>query len=164
MTQGSSSLSTPAPSASLSIHDEPVGEHTPLLSKSSSSTFKAQARVGSGSLKDDEEVHRGKKTPTPLPMVQISIIMLLQLCEPLTSHSIFPYINQVRLHVNSRVGDEADGHLIQLVSELPVTGGDERKVGYYAGLIVRFRSTLARCYAFSLHVLLHFLAISVLRC
>ncbi|KAF8875928.1 major facilitator superfamily domain-containing protein [Infundibulicybe gibba] len=54
--------------------------------------------------------------PTPLPKVQIGIVLLLQLCEPITSQSIYPYINQ-------------------LISELDITGGDERKVGYYAGLI-----------------------------
>lgn len=43
-------------------------------------------------------------------------MLLLQICEPVTSQSIFPYINQ-------------------LVSELGVTGGDEGKVGYYAGMI-----------------------------
>ncbi|KAF8875920.1 major facilitator superfamily domain-containing protein [Infundibulicybe gibba] len=56
------------------------------------------------------------KKSTPLPKVQIGIVLLLQLCEPITSHSIYPYINQ-------------------LVSELDITGGDERKVGYYAGLL-----------------------------
>ncbi|KAG6829997.1 hypothetical protein H0H92_002688 [Tricholoma furcatifolium] len=54
----------------------------------------------------------------PLPWFQISIVLLLQVAEPLTSLSIYPYINQ-------------------LVSELDITGGDKRKVGYYAGLIVR---------------------------
>ncbi|KAH8993664.1 major facilitator superfamily transporter [Lactarius deliciosus] len=57
------------------------------------------------------------RTKTPLPITQIAILLLLQLCEPITSHSIKPYINQ-------------------LVSELPVVDGDEKKVGYYAGLIV----------------------------
>ncbi|KAH8985282.1 MFS general substrate transporter [Lactarius akahatsu] len=57
------------------------------------------------------------RTETPLPITQIVILLLLQLCEPTTSQSIKPYINQ-------------------LVSELPVVGGDERKVGYYAGLIM----------------------------
>ncbi|KAK7032774.1 major facilitator superfamily domain-containing protein [Favolaschia claudopus] len=52
-------------------------------------------------------------TPTPLPKLQLAIIMLVQVCEPLTSQSIYPYINQ-------------------LVSELDITGGDQRKVGYYA--------------------------------
>ncbi|KAF8886137.1 major facilitator superfamily domain-containing protein [Infundibulicybe gibba] len=54
--------------------------------------------------------------PTRLPKVQIGILLLLQVCEPITSHSIYPYINQ-------------------LVSGLDITGGDKRKVGYYAGLI-----------------------------
>ncbi|KAF7330223.1 Efflux pump azaL [Mycena venus] len=53
------------------------------------------------------------KKPTTLPKLQLAIIMLIQICEPLTSQSIYPYINQ-------------------LVSELDITGGDKRKVGYYA--------------------------------
>ncbi|KAF9478324.1 MFS general substrate transporter [Pholiota conissans] len=53
---------------------------------------------------------------TPLPKMQIAIVMLVQVCEPIAAQSIFPYINQ-------------------LISELDVTGGDERKVGYYAGMI-----------------------------
>lgn len=57
-----------------------------------------------------------KRRPTPLPKLQIWIVIILQLCEPITSQSIYPYINQ-------------------LVSELDITGGDERKTGYYAGLI-----------------------------
>ncbi|KAH9026662.1 MFS general substrate transporter [Lactarius hengduanensis] len=64
-------------------------------------------------------LHDGKalRTETPLPITQITVLLLLQLCEPITSLSINPYINQ-------------------LVSELPVVSGDERKVGYYAGFIV----------------------------
>jgi len=42
--------------------------------------------------------------------------MLLQLAEPITSLCISPFINR-------------------LVSELDIIGGDERKVGYYAGMI-----------------------------
>ncbi|KAI0695191.1 MFS general substrate transporter [Cerioporus squamosus] len=57
-----------------------------------------------------------KRKPTPLPKLQIGILMLLNLAEPITSTCIFPFINQ-------------------LVSELDITGGDEKKVGYYAGLI-----------------------------
>ncbi|KAJ7690108.1 hypothetical protein B0H17DRAFT_1290721 [Mycena rosella] len=45
---------------------------------------------------------------TPLPKLQLSVIMLIQICEPLASQSIYPYINQ-------------------LVSELDITGGDEKK-------------------------------------
>ncbi|KAF9007525.1 major facilitator superfamily domain-containing protein [Cyathus striatus] len=57
-----------------------------------------------------------QRKPTPLPKLQIAIVLLLQISEPIASQSIYPYINQ-------------------LVSELDITGGDERKVGYYAGLI-----------------------------
>ncbi|THH30966.1 hypothetical protein EUX98_g3224 [Antrodiella citrinella] len=57
-----------------------------------------------------------KERVTPLPMVQMGTLMLLQLAEPITSQCIYPFINQ-------------------LISELNVTGGDERKVGYYAGMI-----------------------------
>jgi MFS family permease len=57
------------------------------------------------------------RRPTPLPVTQISVLLLLLLAEPITSLSINPYINQ-------------------LVSELSIVGGDERKVGYYAGVLV----------------------------
>ncbi|KAI0714269.1 MFS general substrate transporter [Cerioporus squamosus] len=56
------------------------------------------------------------KAPTPLPTLQIFVLLLMQLAEPITSNCIYPFINQ-------------------LVSELDITGGDEKKVGYYAGLI-----------------------------
>ncbi|KAF7312032.1 Major facilitator superfamily multidrug-resistance DHA1 sub-family [Mycena indigotica] len=56
---------------------------------------------------------------TPLQHAQLAIVMLVQICEPLTSQSIYPYINQ-------------------LISELDITGGDEKKVGYYAGMEALF--------------------------
>ncbi|KAJ3568220.1 hypothetical protein NP233_g5851 [Leucocoprinus birnbaumii] len=54
--------------------------------------------------------------PTPLPKLQVGVVLFLQLCEPITGFSIYPYINE-------------------LVSKLDIVGGDQRKVGYYAGLI-----------------------------
>lgn len=60
---------------------------------------------------------RRKTARTPLPTVQLAILLLIQFAEPISSMSIYPYINQ-------------------LVGELDITGGDMRKVGYYAGLIV----------------------------
>ncbi|KAJ6507874.1 major facilitator superfamily transporter [Mycena vitilis] len=62
---------------------------------------------------DEETALLSRPARTPLPKLQLSVIMLIQICEPLASQSIYPYINQ-------------------LVSELDITGGDERKVGYYA--------------------------------
>ncbi|KAF8150914.1 major facilitator superfamily transporter [Crassisporium funariophilum] len=69
---------------------------------------------------DDEHTPLLKTKPaqkrTPLPKLQIGIILLLQVCEPICSQSIYPYINE-------------------LVSNLDIIGGDTRKIGYYAGLI-----------------------------
>ncbi|KAF7331438.1 Major facilitator superfamily multidrug-resistance DHA1 sub-family [Mycena kentingensis (nom. inval.)] len=61
---------------------------------------------------------------TPIPWKQLSIVMLIQICEPMASYSIYPYINR-------------------LISELDVTGGDEKKVGYYAGVEALFFATEA---------------------
>ncbi|KAG1822969.1 MFS general substrate transporter [Suillus subaureus] len=56
------------------------------------------------------------KPKTPLPKLQLGILLTIQLAEGITSTSIFPYINQ-------------------LISELGITGGDDAVVGYYAGII-----------------------------
>ncbi|KAI0329292.1 MFS general substrate transporter [Cubamyces sp. BRFM 1775] len=57
-----------------------------------------------------------KVQETPLPKLQLFILLYLQLAEPITSTVIYPFVNQ-------------------LVRETGVTGGDERKTGYFAGLI-----------------------------
>ncbi|KAG1882570.1 major facilitator superfamily domain-containing protein [Suillus subluteus] len=57
-----------------------------------------------------------KKPKTPLPKLQIGILITLQLSEPIASTSIFPYINQ-------------------LIRELGITEGNDAAVGYYAGII-----------------------------
>jgi len=54
---------------------------------------------------------------TPLPATQIFILVLPWIAESIVAHSISPYINQ-------------------RVRELPIVGGDVRKVGYYTGIIV----------------------------
>ncbi|KAI0046335.1 major facilitator superfamily transporter [Auriscalpium vulgare] len=68
----------------------------------------------------DEETpllsERPRPQPTPLPLTQILVLLLLQLSEPIVATSILPYINE-------------------LIAGLDITGGDQRKVGYYAGLI-----------------------------
>ncbi|KAJ7473393.1 major facilitator superfamily domain-containing protein [Mycena latifolia] len=60
---------------------------------------------------------------TPLPIRQLTILMLVEFCDPLVSQSIHPYINKA--------------------SELDITGGDEKKVGYYTGLASLFFLTEA---------------------
>ena len=77
-----------------------------------------------------------KRKPNPLPKLQLAVVLLLQVCEPITSQSIFPYINQVHLLRKSR--EVSCHHFPQLIIELDITGGDDRKVGYYAGLIVEW--------------------------
>ncbi|KAG2127825.1 MFS general substrate transporter [Suillus cothurnatus] len=56
------------------------------------------------------------KPKTPLPKLQLGLILTIQLAEGITSMSIFPYINQ-------------------FIRELGITGGDDAAVGYYAGII-----------------------------
>jgi hypothetical protein len=36
-----------------------------------------------------------RQKPNPLPWDQLSIVLLLQICGPLTGYSIYPYITQV---------------------------------------------------------------------
>ena len=83
-----------------------------------------------------------KRLPNPLPKLQLAIVLLLQVCEPITSQSILPYINQVRLLRRSR--EASSQSFRQLIIELDITGGDNRKVGYYAGLIVEWKLVLVK--------------------
>ncbi|KAJ7501506.1 major facilitator superfamily domain-containing protein [Mycena galericulata] len=53
---------------------------------------------------------------TPLPKLQLFILILIQVSEPVTALVIYPFI-------------------IQLVRDTGVTGGDETKTGYFAGII-----------------------------
>jgi hypothetical protein len=62
-----------------------------------------------------------QEQPTPLPKLQLFSVFLIQIAEPLTATVIYPFINQ-------------------FVRETGITGGDEKKTGYYAGLIVRITS------------------------
>ena len=55
---------------------------------------------------------------TPLPWGQLLIVLLIQFAGPITGVVIFPFINQ-------------------FVRETGVTGGDETRTGYFAGIIVR---------------------------
>ncbi|KAG1733578.1 major facilitator superfamily domain-containing protein [Suillus paluster] len=57
-----------------------------------------------------------KKARTPLPWRQFSIILFLQLAEPLTSQVISPFAPQ-------------------LIRDIGITNGDETRVGHYVGLM-----------------------------
>jgi hypothetical protein len=55
---------------------------------------------------------------TPLPWGQLMVVSLIQFAEPVTAAVIYPFINQ-------------------FVQTTGVTGGNEEKTGYFAGMIVR---------------------------
>ncbi|KAF8622842.1 hypothetical protein AX15_006689 [Amanita polypyramis BW_CC] len=71
-------------------------------------------RFSSQSGSSDDGADRNQLTP--LPWGQMSILCLIQLAEPATATVIYPFINQ-------------------FVRETGITGGDETKTGYFAGLI-----------------------------
>lgn len=63
--------------------------------------------------------HREGASRTPLPWRQLSIVLTMHMCEPMSSQIITPF-------------------LPQLIRDVGITGGDERKVGHYVGLMVNF--------------------------
>lgn len=63
-----------------------------------------------------QESPRAKPARTPIPWGQLSILLVLQLAEPLTSQVISPFAPE-------------------LIRSIGITGGDEAKVGYYVGLL-----------------------------
>ncbi|KAF9468187.1 major facilitator superfamily multidrug-resistance, DHA1 sub-family [Collybia nuda] len=71
---------------------------------------------------DEEILHESREEETtitkrtPLPAFQLFIVYLIQFAEPITATVIYPFINQ-------------------FVQETGVTQGDERRTGYYAGII-----------------------------
>ena len=77
---------------------------------------------------------------TPLPRQQLSVILFLQLSEPITSQCIYPFIVEVSTLSSSFMLRHIKRYLTpsasQLIRSLDITNGDTRKVGYYAGMIV----------------------------
>ncbi|KAJ7199167.1 major facilitator superfamily domain-containing protein [Mycena pura] len=67
---------------------------------------------------------------TPIPKLQLTITMLIQAAESLSATVIFPFVPQ-------------------FVQDTGVTGGDERKIGYWAGVLesVFFVAEFASVYA-----------------
>jgi hypothetical protein len=66
--------------------DAPCDEETPLLADAGAPT--SPSSPGS-------TCRKKRNGPTPLPRFQISILLLFQLAEPMSSHVIYPFINQV---------------------------------------------------------------------
>ncbi|KAG5637553.1 hypothetical protein H0H81_004184 [Sphagnurus paluster] len=66
----------------------------------------------------DRLVDESTRPKRPYPVLQLTIIWLIQFTEPVSNTVIYPFINQ-------------------FVGETGITRGDETKTGYYAGIIVR---------------------------
>jgi len=81
--------------------------------------------------------NNGKKRPTPLPWFQFSIVLFLQLAEPLTSQVIYPFAPQVCVLERVLVVTRPTKTSVQLIRDLGITNGNESQVGYYVGLMVR---------------------------
>ncbi|KAJ7183242.1 major facilitator superfamily multidrug-resistance, DHA1 sub-family [Mycena filopes] len=62
------------------------------------------------------EEDRVLRKRTPIPKFQLAILLLIQLAEPITAFVIYPFV-------------------VQLVRDTGVTGGQETKTGFYAGLL-----------------------------
>jgi len=71
-------------------------------------------------------------------MKQIYVLLFAQLAEPVVATVILPFINQVSFLKLRLLPYSTELLLFQLISELGVTGGDDKKIGYYAGIVVRF--------------------------
>lgn len=67
--------------------------------------------------RNEHTKHSDKTKETPIPWAQFSLVLFLQLAEPLTSQVIYPFIPQ-------------------LIREIGITDGDETRVGFYVGLMV----------------------------
>lgn len=59
---------------------------------------------------------RGKKAITPLPKLQLSIICLIRIVEPICFQVIFPFINQMLLEVGAAKNEEEVGYAAGVVS------------------------------------------------
>lgn len=64
-----------------------------------------------------ETIDAVKEQRTPLPKFQLFLVLLIQFAEPITALVIYPFINQ-------------------FVRDTGITKGDDKKTGYYAGVIV----------------------------
>ncbi|KAF5364815.1 hypothetical protein D9758_009278 [Tetrapyrgos nigripes] len=58
----------------------------------------------------------GMDVQTPLPKLQLAILLLIQATEPITATVIYPFIPE-------------------FIRKTGITGGDEKKTGYYAGVV-----------------------------
>ena|SRR6266511_1884111 len=79
----------------------------------------------------------GMGLPAPLPWFQLSIVMALQLAEPLTFHVIQPFAPQVyssfTLTINYLLNNTSTKLMREIIHK---EHGNESQVGFYVGILV----------------------------
>lgn len=89
---------TPLLRSSDDSHDDhDVRYDSPQLTASSSTATLAATATAVASSSSSKPV----REETPLPWAQFSLVLFLQLAEPLTSQVIYPFVPEVRLPVHS---------------------------------------------------------------
>ncbi|KZT73545.1 MFS general substrate transporter [Daedalea quercina L-15889] len=101
------------------------------MSSLNQDVLSAEREVGSdaieGIVAGAPHAEDGPIAETPLPKLQLFILLYIQLAEPITSTVIYPFVNQQ-------------------VRKTGITGSDEDRTGYFAGLIESsFYATEALC-------------------
>ncbi|KEP46584.1 MFS general substrate transporter, partial [Rhizoctonia solani 123E] len=91
-------------------------EQQPLLESTQGSHENISPSVEGASSSALRQYEGDEQKRTPLPMKQITVLLLVLLSEPIAYSVIYPFI-------------------ARLVNETGVTGGNESKIGYYAGMI-----------------------------
>lgn len=98
------------------INDTPINQVN-QVNREDDRYERASAPISSTTQNEPEAVEATEEKRTPLPKFQLSLVMLIQFAEPITALVIYPFINQ-------------------FVRDTGITKGDDRKTGYYAGIIV----------------------------
>jgi hypothetical protein len=85
------------------------------------------------------------KIKTPLPWRQFSIILFLQLTEPVTAQAIAPFAPQVNFEFvfYEFLTTHEPYFFSQLIRDVGVTHGDESRVGYFVGIMVSAQCLLS---------------------
>lgn len=90
-------------------------EQTPLISSEGGSSDHYE--VLSASTPAEYGNTRHSKKQTPLPKLQLFTLLYIAFCEPAAGTVIYPFV-------------------VRLVTDTGITGGNQAKTGFYAGIIV----------------------------
>lgn len=76
-----------------------------------------------------------RKKPTPIPWGQFSLILILQLAEPLTSQGWIFFLILQHAEPLTLTSQVIYPFAPQLIRDLGITNGDESRVGFYVGMM-----------------------------